>query len=77
MPSVENYFCILYLDTKKKCWARRFTLLRERGNRPHTDRFPDDVLKKLWQNRNCDSCEENATGAEKTGIRRIPAGIGN
>ncbi len=39
--------------------------------------FPDDVLKKLRRNRNPDSCERNATGAEKTGIRRIPAGIGN
>jgi hypothetical protein len=50
-----------------------FSLLR----RPHTDRFPDDVLKKLRRNWNRDSCEKNATGAEKTGIRRIPAGIGN
>ncbi len=51
--------------------------LRSFLRRPHTDRFPDDVLKKLRRNRNRDSCEKNATGAEKTGILRIPAGIGN
>jgi hypothetical protein len=34
-------------------------------------------LKKLWQNRNRDSCEKIATGMENIGIRRIPAGIGN
>ncbi len=51
--------------------------LRSFLRRPHTDRFPDDVLKKLRWNRNCDSYEKNATGAEKTGIQRIPAGIGN
>ncbi len=45
--------------------------------RSHTDRFPDDVPKKLTRNRNRDSGEKSATGAEKTGIRRIPAGIGN
>ena len=51
--------------------------LRSFLRRPHTDRFPDDVLKKLRRNRNRDSCEKNATGVEKTGIRRIPAGMGN
>ncbi len=45
--------------------------------RPHTDRFPEGVPKILWRNRNHDSCEKNATGMEKTGIQRIPAGIGN
>jgi hypothetical protein len=45
--------------------------------RPHTDRFPYDVLKKLRPNKNCDSCEKSATGAEETGIRRIPTGITN
>jgi hypothetical protein len=42
---------------------------------PHTDRFPDDVPKKLRRNRNPDSCEKSATRAEETGIRRIPTGI--
>ncbi len=45
--------------------------------RPHTDRFPDDVLKKLWRSRNRDSCKKSTTGAEKTGIQRIPTGITN
>ncbi len=45
--------------------------------RPHTDRFPDDVLKKLRRNRNRDSCKKNTTGTENTGNRRIPAGICN
>ncbi len=45
--------------------------------RPHTDRFPDDVLKKLRRNRNLDSCEKSTTGAEETGIQRIPTGITN
>jgi hypothetical protein len=31
----------------------------------------------LQRNRNCDSCSKGATGIEKTGIQRIPAGIGN
>jgi hypothetical protein len=51
--------------------------LRSFLRRPHTDRFPDDVLKKLRQNRNRDSCKKNSTGTENTGIWRIPAGIGN
>jgi hypothetical protein len=46
-------------------------------NRSHTDRFPDDVPKKLRQNRNRDSCEKSATGAEKTEIWRIPTRITN
>jgi hypothetical protein len=33
------------------------------------------LLSRLWQNRNCDSCEKYPTGTKKTGIRRIPAGI--
>jgi hypothetical protein len=33
--------------------------------------------KKLRRNRNRDSCEKSTTGAEKTGIRRIPTGITN
>ncbi len=45
--------------------------------RPHTDRFPDDILKKIRWNRIHDSYEKNATGMENTGIRRIPARIGN
>jgi hypothetical protein len=37
--------------------------------------FPPD--RGVWWNRNRDSCEKGATGMENTGIRRIPAGIGN
>jgi hypothetical protein len=58
-------------------WRVLFLILRSFLCRPHTDRFPDDVLKKLRQNRNCHSCEKNATGTEITGIRRIPAGTCN
>jgi hypothetical protein len=43
--------------------------------KPHTDRFPDGVKKKLWQKSNRDSCEKNTTGTEYTGIRSIPARI--
>ena len=39
--------------------------------------FLRGLNKKLRRNRNCDSCEKRATGTENTGIRRIPAGIGN
>ncbi len=46
-------------------------------HRPGTDRIPEGVEKKLGQNRNPDSCGKSATGTEKTGIRRIPAGICN
>ena len=35
------------------------------------------ILALLCRNRNHDSCEKSATGTENTGIRRIPAGIGN
>ncbi len=35
------------------------------------------LKKKLRWNRNRDSCEKSATGTEKKGIQRIPAGIGN
>jgi hypothetical protein len=45
--------------------------------RPGTDRIPEGVKKKLRRNRNPDSCGKSATGTEKTGIWRIPAGIGN
>ena len=45
--------------------------------RPHTDRIPEGVPKKFRRNRNRDSCEKSATGAENTGILRIPAGITN
>jgi hypothetical protein len=45
--------------------------------RPHTHRISDDVLKKLRRSRNRVSCEKNTTGAEKTGIQRIPAGNTN
>jgi hypothetical protein len=45
--------------------------------RPGTERIPEGVKKKLRRNRNPDSCGKGATGTEKTGIRRIPAGIGN
>jgi len=34
-------------------------------------------FKKLQLIRNRDSCEKSATGMENTGMRRIPAGIGN
>ena len=44
--------------------------------RSSTDRIPEGV-KKLRRNRNPDSCGKSATGMEKTGIRRIPAGICN
>ena len=33
--------------------------LRSILRRPHTNRIPDDVPKKLRRNRNCDSCEKN------------------
>ena len=33
--------------------------------RTHTDRFPDDVLKKLRQNRNCVSCEKTPQERKK------------
>ncbi len=65
------------VDRVLKFFVYQIHFLHSFLRRPHTDRFPDDVLKKLWRNRNCDSCEKNATGAEKTVIRRIPAGIGN
>jgi hypothetical protein len=39
--------------------------------------IPEEVPKKLWRNRNRDSCEKSAIGMENTGIRRIPAGITN
>jgi hypothetical protein len=45
--------------------------------RPGTDRIPEGVKQKLRRNRNPDSCGKSATGTEKTGIRRIPAGKGN
>ena len=51
--------------------------LRSILRRPHTDRISEGVLKIFRRNRNRDSCEKNATGTENTGIRRIPAGIGN
>ena len=54
-----------------------FSILRSFLCKPHTDRFPDGVQKKLRPNSNRDSCEKNATGTEYTGIRRIPAGITN
>jgi len=44
---------------------------------PHTYRISEGVKKKLRRNRNHNSCEKSATGMENTGIRRIPAGIGN
>jgi hypothetical protein len=34
-------------------------------------------LPRFWRNRSRDSCPKRATGTGKTGIRRIPAGIGN
>jgi hypothetical protein len=45
--------------------------------RPGTERIPEGVKTKLRRNRNPDSCGKNATGTEKTGIRRIPAGKDN
>jgi hypothetical protein len=58
-------------------FVKQIDILPSFLRKPHTDRFPDDVLKKLWRNRNRDSCEKNATGTENAGIRRIPAGIRN
>jgi hypothetical protein len=58
-------------------WRVLFLILHSFLRRSHTDRFPDDVPKKLQRNRNRDSCQKNATGTENTGIRRIPAGICN
>jgi len=43
----------------------------------HTDRITEGPPKKFRRNRNRDSCEKSATGAENTGILRIPAGITN
>ena len=51
--------------------------LRSILRRPHIDRISEGVLKIFRRNRNHDSCEKIATGTENTGIRRIPAGIGN
>ncbi len=45
-------------------WRVLFLILRSFLRKPHTDRFPDDVLKKLRRNRNRDSCEKTATGTE-------------
>ena len=45
--------------------------------RPHTDSIPEGAPKMFLRNRNHDSCEKSATGAENTGILRIPAGITN
>ncbi len=36
-------------------FVQQIDILHSFLRRPHTDRFPDDVLKKLRQNRNCDS----------------------
>ena len=36
-----------------------------------------EFLPRLRRNRNHDSCSKRATGMKKTGIRRIPTGIGN
>ncbi len=58
-------------------FVSQIDILRSFLCKPHTDRFPDDVLKKLRRNRNHDSCEKSATGMENAGIRRIPAGICN
>jgi hypothetical protein len=58
-------------------WRVLFLILHSFLRRPHTDRYPDDILKKLRRNGNRDSCEKNATGTKNTGIRRIPAGICN
>jgi len=43
----------------------------------HTDRITEGAPKKFLRNRNRDSCEKSATGAENTGILRVPAGITN
>jgi hypothetical protein len=72
-----KYFGHLKYQEYLRFFVYQIHFLRSFLRRPHTDRFPDDALKKLRRNRNHDSCEKNATGAEKTGIRRIPAGIGN
>jgi hypothetical protein len=65
------------VDTLLRFFVYQIHFLRSFLCRPHTDRFPDVVLKKLWRNRNRDSCEKNATGTENTGIWRIPAGMCN
>ncbi len=44
-------------------------ILRSFLHRPHTDRFPDDVLKKLRRNRNRDSCEKKH---QRSGKNRNP-----
>ena len=43
----------------------------------HTDRITEGAPKKFRRNRNRDFCEKSTTGAENTGILRIPAGITN
>ncbi len=69
---VWYYRIVLY-----SAFVEQIDILRNFLRGPNTDRFPDDVPKKLQWNRNRDSCEKSATGAEKIGIRGIPAGIGN
>ncbi len=58
-------------------FVKQIDILHSFLRRPHTDRFPDDVPKKLRRNRNRNPCEKSATGVENAGIRRIPAGICN
>ncbi len=45
---------------------------KEMGSKKHTADVvvPDDVLKKLQWNKNCDFCERNTTGMENTGSCR-------
>ncbi len=57
------------------CVFLQIHFLRSILRRPHTDRISEGVKKKFRRNRNRDSCGKSATGAENTGIRRIPAGL--
>ncbi len=40
-------------------FVKQIDILHSFLRRPHTDRFPDDVQKKLRRNRNRDSCEKS------------------
>jgi hypothetical protein len=57
---IENHRIVLY-----SVFVEQIDILRSFLWWPHTDRFPDDVPKKLRRNRNRDSCEKSTTGAEK------------
>jgi hypothetical protein len=46
-------------------FVKQIDILLSFLRKPQTDRFPDDVPKKLRRNRNRVSCEKSATGAKK------------